>query len=68
MNMNIIVENSNNKRKFLVFENFFREILTEIYDKINLKTTKITYNDFANFAYLHSTVDYKLIDIYLRYL
>ena len=64
----IIEEESNNKRKFNTFEKFFRYKLEEIYDKLNLKSSKITYNDFANFAYLHSTINYRLINIYNRYI
>jgi len=64
----IIEEESNNRRKFNTFEKFFRYKLEEIYDKLNLKSSKITYNDFANFAYLHSTINYRLINIYNRYI
>ena len=64
----IIEEESNNRRKFNTFEKFFRYKLEEIYDKLNLKSSKITYNDFAIFAYLHSTINYRLINIYNRYI
>ena len=64
----IIIEESNDRRKFNIFQKFFRYKLEEIYDKLNLKSRKITYNDFVNFAYLHSTVNYSLINIYNRYI
>ncbi len=63
-----IREDSSNRRKFYIFQKFFKDNLEQIYDKLNLKSRKITYNNFVHFAYFTSTVDYKLIDIYSRYI